>query len=159
MPLIPETAVAMLACTRIGAIPGLFGGFSPDSLRDRINDAAAKVLITADIGFRRGQPVPLKHNADLAVAACPSIEHVVVVQRQSTGPDRSAPFKAPRDIWWHDIVDRASDVCEPEHMDAEDVLYILYTSGTTGQTERRRAHHRRLSHRGGSHHPRCLRPS
>ena len=134
MPLIPETAVAMLACTRIGAIHSVvFGGFSPDSLRDRINDASAKVLITADIGFRRGQTVALKANVDRAVTACPTIEHVVVVQRQSKGPDPSAPFKAPRDVWWHDIVDPAPDQCEPERMDAEDVLYILYTSGTTGK--------------------------
>jgi acetyl-CoA synthetase len=134
LPLIPEVAVAMLACTRIGAIHSVvFAGFSPDSLRDRINDASAKVLITADIGFRRGQKVALKRNADQAVAGCPSIERVVVVQRQSEGPDDGAPFTAPRDIWWHEIVDNAADHCSPERMDAEDVLYILYTSGTTGK--------------------------
>ena len=134
LPLVPEAAIAMLACTRIGAVHSVvFGGFSPDSLRDRINDANATILITADIGFRRGQRVPLKRNADQAIAGCPSIRHVVVVQRQTAGPDATAPFSAPRDIWWNDIVPGASAACAPEHMDAEDVLYILYTSGTTGK--------------------------
>jgi len=134
LPLVPEVAVAMLACTRIGAIHSVvFGGFSPDSLRDRINDAAAKVVITADIGFRRGQRVPLKRNVNRAVEGCPTIERIVVVQRLSDGPDPSAPFEAPRDVWWHDLLRDASSECEPEHMDAEDVLYILYTSGTTGK--------------------------
>ncbi len=134
LPLVPEAAIAMLACTRIGAVHSVvFGGFSPDSLRDRINDARAKVLITGDIGYRRGSPVPLKRNADAAVAECPTIEHVVVVQRTENQPAAGAAFHAPRDVWWHDIVRDAAVECVPERMDAEDVLYILYTSGTTGR--------------------------
>ena len=133
LPLIPEAAVAMLACTRIGAAHSVvFGGFSPDSLRDRINDAAAKVVITADIGFRRGQAVPLKRNVNKAIEGCPTIERVLVVQRQAT-VDPSTPFTAPRDVWWHDVMRDAPAECEPAQMDAEDVLYILYTSGTTGK--------------------------
>jgi acetyl-CoA synthetase len=136
MPLIPETAVAMLACTRIGAIHSVvFGGFSPDSLRDRINDAEAKVLVTADGGYRRGQVIPLKRNADKAVEECPTIEHVVVVRRRADGggDESFAEMREGRDHWWHRLMHDASAVCEPEQMDAEDVLYILYTSGTTGK--------------------------
>jgi acetyl-CoA synthetase len=134
LPQIPEAAVAMLACTRIGAVHSVvFGGFSPDSLRDRVNDAAAKVVITADIGFRRGQPVPLKRNVDKALEECQSVQRVVVVQRQRDAAAPSAPFAAPRDVWWHDLIRDASTACEPEQMDAEDILYILYTSGTTGK--------------------------
>ena len=133
LPLIPAAPIAMLACTRIGAIHSVvFGGFSPDSLRDRINDARAKVVITADIGYRRGQKVPLKRNVDRAIEGCPSVERVIVVQRDAA-PDPSTPVKSPRDVWWHEATRDASSTCEPEHMDAEDVLYILYTSGTTGQ--------------------------
>jgi acetyl-CoA synthetase len=134
LPLVPEAAIAMLACTRIGAIHSVvFGGFSPDSLRDRINDAGAKALITGDIGYRRGNRVLLKRNADTAVAACPTIEHVVVVQRTPDTPAADAAFHAPRDVWWHEVMHNASADCAPERMDAEDVLYILYTSGTTGR--------------------------
>jgi acetyl-CoA synthetase len=136
MPLIPEVAIAMLACTRIGAIHSVvFGGFSPDSLRDRINDAAAKVLVTADGGYRRGGIVPLKRNSDKAIEECPTIEHVVVVQRRpgSSGDEAFAEMKEGRDHWWHSLMLDASPVCKPEAMDAEDVLFILYTSGTTGQ--------------------------
>ncbi|MFI5248589.1 MAG: acetate--CoA ligase [Gemmatimonadales bacterium] len=134
LPLVPEAAIAMLACTRIGAIHSVvFGGFSPDSLRDRINDAGAKVLITGDIGYRRGNPVPLKRNTDTAVAECPTIEHVVVVQRTPDALAADAAFHPPRDVWWHDVMRNASADCVPERMDAEDVLYILYTSGTTGR--------------------------
>jgi acetyl-CoA synthetase len=136
MPLIPEVAIAMLACTRIGAIHSVvFGGFSPDSLRDRINDAEAKVLITADGGYRRGAVVPLKRNCDKAIEECPSIKHVVVVQRRpgGAGDEAFATMKEGRDHWWHRLMADASTDCEPEKMDAEDVLYILYTSGTTGK--------------------------
>jgi acetyl-CoA synthetase len=136
MPLIPEVAIAMLACTRIGAIHSVvFGGFSPESLRDRINDADAKLLITADAGYRRGSVVPLKRNSDKALEECPSIEHVVVVQRRAgaTGDESFAEMKEGRDHWWHRLMNDASPVCEPAKMDAEDVLFTLYTSGTTGK--------------------------
>ena len=136
LPMIPEAVIAMLACARIGAPHSVvFGGFSADSLRDRINDAEAKVLITADAGYRRGQIVPLKRNADKALEETPSIEHVVVVMRRSgaTGDEAFADMQAGRDLWWHRLMRDASAECEPEVMDAEDVLYILYTSGTTGK--------------------------
>ena len=136
MPLIPEVAIAMLACTRIGAAHSVvFGGFSPESLRDRINDAQCKVLITADGGYRRGAIVPLKRNSDKAIEECPSIENVIVVQRRpgAGGDEAFAEMKEGRDHWWHRLMHAASASCEPEKMDAEDVLYILYTSGTTGK--------------------------
>ena len=136
LPMVPEAAIAMLACARIGAPHSVvFGGFSAESLRDRINDAEAKVLITADAGYRRGQIVPLKRNADKALEETPSIEHVVVVMRRpgATGDEAFADMKTGRDLWWHRLMRDASAVCEPEEMDAEDVLYILYTSGTTGK--------------------------
>ena len=136
MPLIPEVVIAMLACTRIGAAHSVvFGGFSPDSLSDRINDAKCKVLITADGGYRRGAIVPLKRNADKAIENCPTIEHVVVVQRRpgSAGDEAFADMKEGRDHWWHRLMHDVAADCEPEKMDAEDVLYILYTSGTTGK--------------------------
>jgi len=136
MPLIPEVAIAMLACTRIGAIHSVvFGGFSPESLRDRINDAQATLLITADAGYRRGSIVPLKRNSDKALEECPSIEHVVVVQRRpgATGDESFAEMKEGRDHWWHRLMRDASTKCAPEQMDSEDVLFTLYTSGTTGK--------------------------
>ncbi|HEX3534646.1 MAG TPA: acetate--CoA ligase, partial [Gemmatimonadaceae bacterium] len=143
LPLIPEAAISMLACARIGAIHSVvFGGFSPESLRDRINDAKAKLLITADGGFRRGTVVPLKKNSDSALEGTDSIEHVVVVKRDLAGsgsraakvpPVQGATMKAGRDLWWHDLMRDASTDCPAEVMDAEDVLYILYTSGTTGK--------------------------
>ncbi|MGH7623841.1 MAG: acetate--CoA ligase [Gemmatimonadaceae bacterium] len=136
LPMIPEAAIAMLACARIGAPHSVvFGGFSSDSLRDRINDAEARVLITADGGYRRGGIVPLKRNADRAVEETPCIEHVVVVQRRpgSGGDEAFAQMTEGRDHWWHVLMQNASATCEPEQMDAEDVLYILYTSGTTGK--------------------------
>ncbi|MGK2957593.1 MAG: acetate--CoA ligase [Acidimicrobiales bacterium] len=130
MPMIPELCVAMLACTRIGAPHSVvFGGFSADALADRINDAQAKVLITADGGWRRGAPVPLKVNADVALADTPSIEHVVVVRR--TGTD--VEMKTGRDQWYHDLMSMVSADCPPEPMDSEDLLYLLYTSGTTAK--------------------------
>ncbi|HEX9347656.1 MAG TPA: acetate--CoA ligase [Gemmatimonadales bacterium] len=130
LPMVPEVAVAMLACARIGAVHTVvFGGFSAESLRDRINDAGAKVLVTADGGYRRGSIVPLKQNADDALTGTPSIEHVVVLRR--TG--QTVTFKTGRDLWWKDLMARAAPECAPEAMDAEDPLYILYTSGTTGK--------------------------
>jgi acetyl-CoA synthetase len=123
----------MLACTRLGAAHSVvFGGFSPDALRDRINDAEAKVLVTADGGWRRGSPLALKENADVALADTPSIEHVVVARR--TGDAGSpAPMTEGRDRWWHDLMARADPTCAPEHMGSEDLLYLLYTSGTTAK--------------------------
>ncbi len=171
LPMIPEAAVAMLACARIGAVHSVvFGGFSAEALRDRINDAAAVCLITADGGYRRGQIVPLKRFADQALEECPSIRHVLVVQRrlgrpgdqssylnpmtpsesgrytmyewpavQPTTPvpeEPSSPFAEMtegRDHWWHQLLDREAAAGPAEAMDAEDVLFILYTSGTTGK--------------------------
>ena len=130
LPMVPEVAVAMLACARIGAVHTVvFGGFSAESLRDRINDAGAKVLVTADGGYRRGAIVPLKQNADDALTATPTIERVVVLRR--TG--QTVTFKTGRDLWWSELMARAPHDCPPEAMDAEDPLYILYTSGTTGK--------------------------
>lgn len=130
MPMIPELPIAMLACTRIGAPHSIiFGGFSPAALRDRINDAEATVLITADGGWRRGKVVPLKANADEALKETPSIEHVVVAKRTET----DISFITGRDVWWHDLMKDASPECEAEPMDAEDILFILYTSGTTAK--------------------------
>jgi acetyl-CoA synthetase len=130
MPMVPEVAVAMLACARIGAPHTVvFGGFSAESLRDRITDAQAKVLVTADGGYRRGTVVPLKENADEAVKDCPTIKKVIVLKRVG----QSVPMTAGRDVWWHDVVPQAAAQCEPEAMDSEDPLYILYTSGTTGK--------------------------
>ena len=133
MPLVPELAIAMLACARIGAIHSVvFGGFSAESLRDRINDAQARVLITADGGHRRGGIVPLKQVADEALTGTESIEHVVVYQR-GTGGSIPVAMKLGRDHWYHELMAKASADCAPEPMDAEDMLYILYTSGTTGK--------------------------
>jgi len=131
MQMIPELAVAMLACTRIGAVHSIvFGAFSPDSLRDRINDSSCKILITQDTGVRGMKSnIPMKINADLAVAETPSIEHIIVVKR--TGENIN--MESPRDVWWQDLTDSADPVCEPEEMDAEDPLFILYTSGSTGK--------------------------
>ena len=130
LPMVPEVAVAMLACARIGAVHTVvFGGFSAESLRDRINDAEAKVIITADGGYRRGTVVPLKQNTDEAAAGTPTVQHVVVLKR--TG--QSVPMRAGRDQWWADLMAKAAPECPPEAMDAEDPLYILYTSGTTGK--------------------------
>jgi len=133
LPLIPELAIAMLACARIGAIHSVvFGGFSAESLRDRINDAQAVLLVTADGGYRRGQIVPLKQMADEALNDTPSIQNVVVVQRQAGSPI-PVDIREGRDHWYHRLMQHASFNCEPEAMDAEDMLYILYTSGTTGK--------------------------
>jgi acetyl-CoA synthetase len=136
MPMIPEVVVAMLACARIGAPHSVvFGGFSAESLRDRINDAKAKLVITADIGYRRGQIVPLKRNVDEALEETPTIKHTVVVRRRAHAQydDALMHMKAGRDHWYHDLMAQAKPYCEPAAMDAEDMLFILYTSGTTGK--------------------------
>jgi acetyl-CoA synthetase len=133
LPLIPELAIAMLACARIGAVHSVvFGGFSAESLRDRITDAQAVLLVTADGGYRRGQTVPLKRMADEALLDTPSIKNVVVVQRHAGSPI-PVEVKEGRDHWYHQLVQNAPSTCEPEAMNAEDMLYILYTSGTTGK--------------------------
>ncbi len=133
LPLIPELAIAMLACARIGAVHSVvFGGFSAESLRDRINDAQATLLVTADGGWRRGSVVPLKQMADEALEGTPSIRNVVIVQRFQGSPVQ-VHVKEGRDHWYHRLMLDASNTCEPEQMDAEDMLYILYTSGTTGK--------------------------
>ena len=133
MPMIPELPVTMLACARIGAPHSVvFGGFSPDALRDRINDAEARVLVTADGSWRRGAVVRLKENADAAVAGAPSIKHVVVARRtgDAGGP---VPMTPGRDQWWDELMDVAAPSCAAEAMDSEDLLYLLYTSGTTAK--------------------------
>jgi acetyl-CoA synthetase len=128
--MVPELPIAMLACARLGAPHSVvFGGFSAQSLRDRINDAEAKILITADGGPRGGKSVPLKQNADEALEETPSIQHSIVVRR--TGED--VPFEEGRDLWFHELVADADEECPAEQMDAEDILFILYTSGSTGK--------------------------
>jgi acetyl-CoA synthetase len=130
LPMIPEAAVAMLACARIGAAHSVvFGGFSATALADRINDASAKVLITADGGWRRGEVFPLKPQADEAVRKCPTIEHVVVVRRGGN----AVSMTGGRDHWYHDLMSSASPECPAEPMDSEQLLFLLYTSGTTGK--------------------------
>jgi acetyl-CoA synthetase len=130
MPMIPEAAVAMLACARIGATHSVvFGGFSAEAVRDRMNDAAAKLIVTADGGYRRGVVVPLKANVDASLEGSPSVKHVVVVKRTAT----DVAMHAGRDHWWHELMAAASPVCAPEALDSEHPLFILYTSGTTGK--------------------------
>jgi acetyl-CoA synthetase len=132
LPMIPELAISVLACARIGAIHSVvFGGFSPTSLRDRILDSASKLVVTSDQGIRGGKPIPMKENSDAALAECPGIEKVIVVKR--TG--NPVPFVEGRDSWWHDEMSSPgiTGVCAPEEMDSEDPLFILYTSGSTGK--------------------------
>jgi len=130
MPMVPEAAYAMLACTRIGAIHSVvFGGFSPDALRDRILDSDCKIVITADQGIRGGKKVPLKNNADEAISGCPHVHTCIVIKR---GGD-SIAWDDKRDVWYHEASAAASTDCPPEEMDAEDPLFILYTSGSTGK--------------------------
>ncbi len=132
MPMIPELPTAMLACARIGAPHTVvFGGFSAESLRDRVNDAQAKLIVTADGGYRRGKPSGLKINVDAAIAGdqTPSVENVLVARRTN----QDVTMEAGRDIWWHDLVEGQDPICEPERMESEDMLYLLYTSGTTAK--------------------------
>ncbi len=132
MPMMPEAAVAMLACTRIGATHSVvFGGFSADSLKERINDCGAKLVLTADGCWRRGKIVPLKHTTDEAVADCPTIENVVVLKR--LGDAANITMNPERDLWWHELVADAADECLPVALDSEHPLFILYTSGSTGK--------------------------
>ncbi len=131
LPMVPELPIAMLACARIGAPHSvIFGGFSAESIRDRLNDSQSKVVITADGGYRRGNIVQLKQNADEALTDAPSVERVVVLRRTEHADDRMVQ---DRDVWWHDLVADQAMTCDPEPMDSEDMLYMLYTSGTTGK--------------------------
>ncbi|OSM02343.1 acetate--CoA ligase [Magnetofaba australis] len=130
MPMIPEAAVAMLACARIGAIHSVvFGGFSPDALKDRIQDSECCAVITADFGKRGGKSVPLRANVDKALASCPSVRNVITVKHVG----EEIPWVDGRDVWYHEITAAASADCPPEEMDSEDPLFILYTSGSTGK--------------------------
>lgn len=130
MPMVPEAVYAMLACARIGAVHSVvFGGFSPDSLRDRILDCESDVVLTADEGIRGGKHIPLKANTDEALKSCPDVHSVIVMQRSG----RDVSMTDGRDIWWHDLVEAQSDDCPCEEMNAEDPLFILYTSGSTGK--------------------------
>ena len=130
MPMVPELPIAMLACARIGATHSVvFGGFSAEALRDRINDAQAKVVVTADGGYRRGGEIPLKKAVDDAIQQTPSIEHVIVYRRTGS----QVHMEPGRDHWWHELMANASEECPAEALDAEHPLYILYTSGTTGR--------------------------
>ncbi len=132
MPMIPELPIALLACARIGAPHSVvFGGFSAESLRDRINDAQSKLVITADGSYRRGQIVPLKRNVDAALEDCPCVETVVMVRR--VGEAAAVDVNESRDVWWHQAVENVPAYCAPEPMDSEDPLFILYTSGTTAK--------------------------
>ena len=130
MPMIPEAAYAMLACARIGAIHSVvFGGFSPESLKDRILDAQCEIVITADEGIRGGKKIPLKNNVDLALLGCPDVKHNLVIKRTNG----SIQWDASKDVWYEELVSKVSDECAPEIMDSEDPLFILYTSGSTGK--------------------------
>ena len=130
MPMIPEAAFAMLACTRIGAIHSVvFGGFSPESLKDRILDANCEIVITADEGLRGGKKIPLKANVDEALEKCPDIKKTLVIKRTNS----EIKWDKARDVWYEEIKDNVSNICEPEPMDSEDPLFVLYTSGSTGK--------------------------
>ncbi len=132
MGMVPELAIAMLACAKIGAPHSIvFGGFSAEALRERINDAKAKIVVTCDGAWRRGSIVPLKASVDEALRETPTIQNVVVVRR--IGDACKAAMQPGRDVWWHDVTNAASDECAAQPMDAEDMLFVLYTSGTTGK--------------------------
>ncbi len=136
MPMIPEAAYAMLACTRIGAIHSVvFGGFSPEALKDRILDSDCRVVITADEGLRGGKHIPLKANVEIALSHCPNVHTVLTVRRTGNNllSNNDIPWKDKRDIWYHSAIETVADDCAPEPMDAEDPLFILYTSGSTGK--------------------------
>jgi acetyl-CoA synthetase len=134
MPMIPELPIAMLACARIGAPHTVvFGGFSAEALSGRINDAQAKLVITADGGWRRGKPAPLKPAVDDALSQTPSVEHTIVVRRLGDQVEGATSMQDGRDLWWHDIVERQSEANEPIPLDSEHMLYLLYTSGTTAK--------------------------
>jgi acetyl-CoA synthetase len=130
MPLVPELAIAMLACARIGAPHTvIFGGFSADAIRDRVNDCECKVIVTADGGFRRGAEIKLKETVDKAVTQTPSVENVIVFRRT----DSKINMQIGRDYWWHELMETVTDVCPAEELESEHPLFILYTSGTTGK--------------------------
>ncbi len=130
MPLVPELAIAMLACARIGATHTvIFGGFSADAIRDRVNDCECKLIVTADGGYRRGSEIKLKEVVDEAVKGTPSVENVIVFKRTAS----KVSMKIGRDYWWHELMETVSDVCPAEELDSEHPLFILYTSGTTGK--------------------------
>ena len=130
MPMIPEAAFAMLACARIGAIHSVvFGGFSPESLKDRILDASCEIVITADEGLRGGKKIPLKANVDEALEKCPDVKKTLVIKRTNG----EIKWDKARDVWYEEIKDNVSNICEPEPMDSEDPLFVLYTSGSTGK--------------------------
>ncbi|MDD5722310.1 MAG: acetate--CoA ligase [Syntrophales bacterium] len=132
LPMIPELVISMLACTRIGVVHSIvFGGFSADALKDRIQDSSARMLITCDGTFRGSKAIPQKANSDAAVAQCPSIEKTVVVER--VGSKIKCDWKEGHDLWWHDAMAKVDANCEPEWMDSEDPMFVLYTSGSTGK--------------------------
>ena len=144
MPMIPEVAIAMLACARIGAPHSvIFGGFSPEAVRDRIHDADSTLVITADGGYRRGGIVPLKKNTDEALLECPGVKNVIVVRRTGQPVD----MHDGRDIWWDEFIKGASAHCPAEPMDSEDLLYLLYTSRLHGQAQGDYPHVGQLSYR------------
>ena len=156
MPMIPELAIAMLACARVGATHSIiFGGFSADAVAERNNDARAKLVVTADGGWRRGKDVPLKKAVDESLAKSPTVEKVVVVRR--TG-EPSATMTPDRDYWWHDLMENAAPECPPTPVDSEHPLFILYTSGSTGKPKGVLHHHRRLHARRDDDDPLGLRP-
>lgn len=134
MPMVPELAMAVLACARLGIVHSVvFGGFSAESIRDRVNDAQSKAVITMDGGYRRGKFLPLKQTVDEAVKDCPSIQNVLVLQRHPGKPETTCTLQAPRDLWYHELAAQVSTDCAAEAMEANEMLFLLYTSGSTGK--------------------------